>query len=383
MSKTNHNAQLGKIHGIATWLEKAWTAINDPESGVEAVDVRTLVPHLKGLKRDAIPELVAAAQAQGEDAFKHALEDGAVLSARLEQNRTSETIGKSALTPLLEFGQPVVWFGGDQPVADDIIVHAVTGDGRLYANLPAKFFDWGARTDGREILAYVVDRDPYKHLRIAVLLGKRVEYKDPRGFWRDSGFMAYPETFATTEAIEHFRIRDSEETGAPENLALSLSLLSRHGQVIARKGTDQPVHDLARVDVVTNNGLFFRGLCAHHFDWAKTGPYGIHSFVVLKDENAPQARNPECKGQTCRGLGDALLKGMGRKPENKDRICRGGTMSDADLAAIYGMSESKMRSLREAVALAGLGFVQNKPKQIPAFLLKTGSRSNPLEARHG
>lgn len=222
MPQHTNQEQLAKVAGIANWLEKAWKAVNEPEVGVEVVDVRELVGYLKGFKTDSVKSMVAQARDMGDEALKNAALDGSVLNESLNifASQTAAK-GKSVFTPLLKHGQPVLWFGGEQPVSDDTIVHAVTNDGAYYPDFAARHLDWGLRTDGRDIAAYVVDPDPYRHLRLAAGAGKCVEYKDPRGFWVESGFMYYPENFQTTEPVDRFRIAAQDapqETLAPRQI---------------------------------------------------------------------------------------------------------------------------------------------------------------------
>lgn len=227
MTRHANEQQIAKVAGIANWLEKAWKAVNQPEHGVDVVDVRELVGHLKGFKPDSVKALVAQARDAGDASLKNAALDGAVLNDVLTKKRDSRfedgavRPGVSALTPLLKHGQPMLWFGGEQPVSDDTIVHAITNDGAYYPDFAARHLDWGLRTDGRDIVAYVVDPDPYRHLRLAAAAGKCVEYKDPRGFWVESGFMHYPENFQTSESVDRFRIAAQDapqETLAPRQI---------------------------------------------------------------------------------------------------------------------------------------------------------------------
>lgn len=352
MSQKNQTAQINKIHGIAQWLEDAWKAVNEPESGIVAVDVRQLVTHLKGLKRDSIPELVAAARDLGDNVTKNALLDGAkledVLAADLIKPPAAK--GKSVLDPLFQFGMPLFWRGGDaQPVADDTIVHVVTVNGLFVPNTAAKHFDWGKRSDGHEILAFVVDQDPYKHLRFAAAAGKRVEFRDPRGFWAESGFMHFPESFVTTAPVDRFRVVEQQ---VASHRHLGISLLGRHGEPILWEGGEQPVPDDARVDVVTNNGQFLPGLKASHHDWDNRGPFGIHAFIVRKGQKS----RPNLADQ---------------KVASQDWVEVTGRGADAIAAYLQRAINNVVSFERLDADQVPAGHQTNKsPQQIPAFLLR-------------
>lgn len=251
MPQHTNQEQLAKVAGIANWLEKAWKAVNEPEVGVEVVDVRELVGYLKGFKTDSVKSMVAQARDMGDEALKNAALDGSVLNESLNifASQTAAK-GKSVFAPLLKHGQPVLWFGGEQPVSDDTIVHAVTNDGAYYPDFAARHLDWGLRTDGRDIAAYVVDPDPYRHLRLAAGAGKCVEYKDPRGFWVESGFMYYPENFQTTEPVNRFRIATPDvlpETVVPRQIPAFLLRKPRKkktGVIKSSKGLEEAFGEL-------------------------------------------------------------------------------------------------------------------------------------------
>lgn len=256
MTRHANEQQIAKVAGIANWLEKAWKAVNQPEHGVDVVDVRELVGHLKGFKPDSVKALVAQARDAGDASLKNAALDGAILNDVLTKKRDSRfedgavRPGVSALTPLLKHGQPMLWFGGEQPVSDDTIVHAITNDGAYYPDFAARHLDWGLRTDGRDIVAYVVDPDPYRHLRLAAAAGKCVEYKDPRGFWVESGFMHYPENFQTTEPVNRFRIATPDvlpETVVPRQIPAFLLRKPRKkktGVIKSSKGLEEAFGEL-------------------------------------------------------------------------------------------------------------------------------------------
>lgn len=85
--------QIAKIQGVGQWLDRAWSAINDPDAVGEFVDARELVGHLKGLKKDSIKDLVAAARDRGDAVTKNMLLDGAKLNDVLAGTTPVSAVG--------------------------------------------------------------------------------------------------------------------------------------------------------------------------------------------------------------------------------------------------------------------------------------------------